>query len=159
MIRSNRKAQVSLRVRPPALGFTLIELMLVIVLLAIFLILALPAYTRQVQSSQRSIASTALMSTMARQQQFFGRHGRFAGDLTELGYVSSPYALNVNGKELESGGADRIYLIELTTADRGYLLLAAPQLGQVSDVLCGTLSLTSLGVQGVSGHGEVSRCW
>lgn len=140
-------------------GFTLVEVMLVVVLLLILLGLALPAYTNQVQSSQRSVAAAALMSTMARQQQFFSRHGHFADDLTQLGYPSSPYAITVEGREAESGVEDGIYQIELATAETGYLLLAAPQLGQGSDLYCGTLSLTSLGIKGVSGRGEVARCW
>jgi len=71
-------------------GFTLIELMIVVVIVAVLLTVALPSYQQQVRKTRRSLGKAQLMEVMARQEQFFLNRRRYAVLLTELNYPGSP---------------------------------------------------------------------
>ncbi|MEH6610809.1 MAG: type IV pilin protein [Halioglobus sp.] len=51
-------------------GFTLIELMIVVVIVSVLLAIALPAYQNQVIRANRSAAQAEMMDIASRQQQF-----------------------------------------------------------------------------------------
>ena len=140
-------------------GFTLIELMLVVVIVAILLMVALPSYQQQVQKTRRSLGKAELTEVVARQEQFFLDHRRYAGVLTELGYPASPYAIDTDGNDGPTAATDRIYLIDISTQLNSFTLYAIPQLSQFGDRFCGTLSLTSIGLKAATGSGSQSECW
>ena len=146
-----------------AAGFTLIELMIVMVILAILTSVALPAYQGHVISTKRSSARVELLKTMARQEQYFINHKRYAASLNLLGYASSPYAISSGGELVPIDSPDRIYLVSITDvspmeAPTEFTLQAIPQLGQVRDSRCGVLGISSRGVKSASA-GAVSECW
>jgi type IV pilus assembly protein PilE len=66
-------------------GFTLIELMIVVAIVAILASIALPAYQDQVRRGHRAAAQTELMDIATRQQQFLLANRRYATQ-AELGY-------------------------------------------------------------------------
>ena len=140
-------------------GFTLIELMTVVVIVAILLMVALPSYQQQVRKTRRSLGRAELMEVMARQEQFFLDHRRYASVLTELGYPASPYSIDTDGNDGPIAATDRIYLIDITTLSKSFTLFAIPQLSQFGDRLCGTLSLTHIGLRAVTGNGIAAECW
>lgn len=140
-------------------GFTLIELMIVVVIAAILLMVALPSYQQQVRKTRRSLGKAELMEVMARQEQFFLDHRRYARVLTDLGYPESPYAIDTDGNDGPAAATDRIYLIDMSTLPRSFTLYATPQLSQSGDRVCGTLSLTSIGLKAATGSGSASECW
>jgi type IV pilus assembly protein PilE len=140
-------------------GFTLIELMTVVVIVAILLMVALPSYQQQIRKTRRSLGRAELMEVMARQEQFFLDHRRYAGVLTDLGYPASPYAIDADSNDGPIAATDRIYLIDITTLSKSFTLFAIPQLSQFGDRLCGTLSLTSIGLKAATGSGSQSECW
>jgi type IV pilus assembly protein PilE len=109
-------------------GFTLIELMIVIVIVAILLTIALPSYQQQVRKTRRSLARAELMEVMARQEQFFLDHRHYAGVLTDLGYPASPYAIDADSNNQPATTSGRIYLIDITTLSKSFTLFAIPQL-------------------------------
>jgi type IV pilus assembly protein PilE len=140
-------------------GFTLIEMMIVVVIVAVLLTVALPSYQQQVRKTRRSLGKAELMEVMARQEQFFLDHRRYAGVLTELGYPASPYAIDTDSNDQPATAPDRIYLIDISTLPRTFTLFAIPQLSQSGDRLCGTLSLTSIGLKAATGSGSIAECW
>ncbi len=140
-------------------GLTLIELMIVAVIVAVLLTVALPSYQKQVQKTQRSLAKAELLEVMARQEQFFLDHRRYAAVLTELGYPTSPYSIDADSNDQPATAPQRVYLIEISTQSNSFTLYAIPQLSQSGDILCGTLSLTSIGFRSVTGSGSLSDCW
>jgi type IV pilus assembly protein PilE len=140
-------------------GFTLMELVVVIAIVAVVLLLALPAYQQQLRNGRRALGSAQLLQVMMRQEQFYLDHKGYAGELTELGYPANPYAIDAQGSAVLSAAGNRIYHIELTTYRGGYTLFAIPQLEQSGDVACGMLSLDSSGVKRATGAMGVRGCW
>jgi len=145
--------------RPGKRGFTLIELMIVVVITAILLMIALPAYQQQLLKTRRSLGRAELMEVMARQEQFFLNHRQYAPVLTDLGYPASPYAIDTQGNDTAITVADRIYLIDISTLPGGFALVAIPQLAQSRDRVCATLGLTSIGLKSATGNGLAQECW
>ena len=98
-------------IRP--IGFTLIELIIVIAILGVLFVLALPAYQNHQLKTKRVLATGELMSVLARQEQFFANNKHYAPTLDLLGYSSSPYAINSKSESVTVVAPDRIYSITL----------------------------------------------
>jgi len=140
-------------------GFSLIELMFVVVIVAVVLVVALPAYQAQVIKTKRSLGRAELVAVAARQEQFFVNNRRYSSTLAGLGYAD-PYAIDAEANDVATSNGDRIYTISLATVSTtSFTVQAVPQLGQAKDSLCGTLQLTSTGVKSASGSGGTGECW
>ncbi len=144
-------------------GFTLIELMIVVAIVAILMMVMLPGYQGYVRKAKRSIARGELLAVIARQEQYFIMNKQYASRLDLLGYGANPYAINANGERVAIDSMDRTYIISLydvtpSTVPQAFTLRATPQLGQARDNQCGFLQITSLGVRS-AGEGPVRDCW
>jgi type IV pilus assembly protein PilE len=119
-----------------ARGFTLIELMITVVVVAILAAIALPSYRQYIVRSKRSAAQAQMMDIANRQQQFL---------LANRNYADKA-ALEVGGYTLPAEvGANYSYGIALsTTAIPAYTLTFTPTGGQAAD---GALTLNSDGVK------------
>lgn len=80
----NKKAKVAVRVRMR--GFTLIELMITVAIVAVLAMIAYPSYKAYVVRNNRVAAEAVLMDIAQRQQQYL---------LDNRAYASTPAALNV----------------------------------------------------------------
>ena len=140
-------------------GYTLVEMLITLVLLAALLTIMLPAYRAHILRSYRVVAAHELMQLMARQDIFFQQHKRYAQDFTDLGLSTHPYAIDGSGAELVVDSGRRTYRIELNSVGNGYQLVARPQLAQAADTQCGELRLTDYGLRSVSGPSAPSSCW
>jgi len=67
-------------------GFTLIELMITVAIVAILAAIAYPSYTQYVIRGHRAAAQAEMMDIANRQQQFFLANRSYAGDLAALSY-------------------------------------------------------------------------
>ena len=117
-------------------GFTLIELMITVAIVAILAAVALPSYQQYVVRSKRSAAQAQMMDIANRQQQFLLANRSYA-DKTAL--TASGYALPA---EVNSNYSYDIVLS--TTGVPGYTLTLTPIGGQTGD---GALTLNSDGVK------------
>ncbi|SDZ10655.1 type IV pilus assembly protein PilE [Variovorax sp. YR634] len=117
-------------------GFTLIELMITVAIVAILAAVALPSYRQYVVRSKRSAAQAQMMDIANRQQQFLLANRSYA-DKTAL--TASGYALPA---EVNSNYSYDIVLS--TTGVPGYTLTLTPIGGQTGD---GALTLNSDGVK------------
>ena len=70
-----------------AKGFTLIELMVTIVIVAILASIAIPSYREYVLRGNRRAAQAAMMEIATRQQQYFVANRVYAGSIADLGYT------------------------------------------------------------------------
>ena len=121
-------------------GFTLIELMIVVVVLAILVSLAYPAYQDQVRKSRRALAKADLVEYAQMAERFHTVNNTYVG-----------FSLPATQVPREAG-ATAHYTLELTEQEaNAFTIQATPEGPQASDT-CGTLSLNHAGVKG-SGDG------
>lgn len=141
-------------------GFTLVELMIAVVIIAVLAAIALPNYSSSVVKSTRSVAKTHLLDIANRQQEYFFNNKTYANDLTDLGYNSASVGIGKNGDLMAANAAKAVYNLSVSSADASsYQLSAVPINGQVKDINdCGTFSLNSRGVRTASGSMGVD-CW
>lgn len=71
-------------------GFTLVEIMIVVAIIAILASIALPAYTEHVRKGHRAAAQSEMMDIANRQQEFFMTNRVYAESLGDLGYPALP---------------------------------------------------------------------
>ena len=140
-------------------GFSLIELMIVVAIVAIISAFAYPSYQRYVIKAKRSVAQNALLQVADRQQQFFMDNKRFAADVTNLGFPASPYVVDDNGTPTVASDGDAVYSLSLSNVTATtWTATAAPLNGQLSrDTYCGSLTITQTGAKGKSGTSD--ECW
>ena len=142
-------------------GFTLIELMIVVVIVSILIGVALPAYQQQILKTKRGVARGELQTLLARQEQFFINNKQYASTLVPLGFTN-PYAIDADGEPVAATSGSRTYIISITnvtgTPPTAFTLQAAPDLGQAKD-RCGTLSITSAGAKAKTGSASDAECW
>lgn len=129
------------------LGFTLIELMIVVVVIATLVSIGYPSYIEFITRARRSDGQAVLMDAAARQERFFFNSNTYTTDTGVLGF-STPAA-----------SPDGHYVLSVIDADQdSYTLRATPAGEQAShDSQCGYLELTSQGVKGSETDWE--RCW
>jgi type IV pilus assembly protein PilA len=111
------------------LGFSLIELLIVIAIILILLGVAMPKLNRARMYSQEMAALRAITTLHSAQAQYFSSFGKFAASLTELGPPNSgnPTAA---AADLISGdfaqGEKSGYKFTLQATPTGYIVNAAP---------------------------------
>ncbi|MDG2046503.1 MAG: type IV pilin protein [Halioglobus sp.] len=137
-----------------ARGFSLVELMIVVVILAILLTVALPGYQNSVQKGRRADAKSALVDAANRQEGYMLDKGTYSLELTDLGFAQSPYISEEGHYSVQvavcSGGS----------IARCYVLTATPRLGspQEDDERCTTFILHSNGSKTATGSDPLN-CW
>ncbi|MDR2011986.1 MAG: type IV pilin protein [Rhodanobacter sp.] len=130
-------------------GFTLIELMIVLAIIAILSIIVYPNYTRHVQRTRRADGHEMLMRIASAEERYYTTFNRYTTTLSDLGF----------GSGLSESGYYVITVDQGSTRDmRSYALTAAPQGTQVADA-CGDLTIDSAGVKGQSGGATNGSCW
>lgn len=135
-------------------GFTLLEVMIVVVIVAILVTVALPSYQGSLQKGRRSGGMSALMDVANRQEQFMLDQGTYTIDLRDLGFLTNPL---ISEEEHYSVTAAACAAGTIATC---YLLIAAPRAGspQTSDTRCASLTLDSRGTRSATGT-AAADCW
>lgn len=136
-------------------GFTLIELMIVVLVIGILAAVAIPAYQNYITRAARTKATQALMNLAGVEERYFYSNNTYTKTLSNLGVTSSPYCM-------ESCSDSRYYTITIPSASStDYTLQAVPGATQAAqDGACGTLTLNRAGQKAASGDpSNVKRCW
>lgn len=140
-----------------AAGFTLIELMIVVVIATLLLSIAIPTYKSEILKSRRTDAKTALLDLAAREQRFFSVRNSFTTLLADLGYA--PSGSTATSMTVGSG----YYTVSVTTtATPGFTLTATTTGSQTADTSCQTFTVDNTGLQKAadsSGADNTATCW
>jgi type IV pilus assembly protein PilE len=139
-------------------GFTLIEVMVVVAIIAILAAIGYPAYTEQVARSRRADAKAALLEAA----QWIEREFTVSGSYARMGDGSNLTNAELLAAPLQAMGATaQFYTIGFAAAPtaRAFTINMVPTGAMVND-RCGTLSVDQSGARGVSGSGvTVAECW
>lgn len=145
-----------------AKGFTLIELMIVIVVIAILMVIAVPTYQDYVRRANRTDAKNELMRIAAEQEKFFTTFHRYSGSIDgpRTGNpADSGLAMRASTQEDASDRAYYDLTIALGANNRAYTLTATPQGAFQSVDACGALTITNTGVRAALGASAPADCW
>jgi len=142
-------------------GFTLAELMIVIVIAAILISIAVPAYTSQTRKSRRTEAKTAVLDLASREERYFSTNNQYTTDPTLLGYAP------VGSGAVFPQSAGTYYQITVAVPDPAwagggpsFIVTATPGAGsqQLQDTQCTAFSVTQTGSQSATGT-LGNACW
>lgn len=138
--------------RQSSRGFTLLELMITVAVVAILASVAYPSYIQHIVRTHRSAVQSQMYAVANKQEQYL---------LDQRSYASTLAALNMT---LPADVASRYTVTvaaDMTTTPPSYLVTATPIGAQLAnDTRCGTLTLDHLGVKTKSGtSANVADCW
>ena len=125
-------------------GFTLVELLITVAIVAILASVAFPAYTDFVARSNRTEGQRELLRIANLQEQYYVDNRAYTSDMNNLGLGADPY-ITENG----------YYSIAATLANGGFVLTAtalSPQ--STNDSGCPELSVTETGKKS-----PATTCW
>lgn len=141
-------------------GFTLIEVMITVAIVAILAAVALPSYREQVAKSRRAEARGQLLETAQFMQRFYSQNDRF--DQTRAGVASAiPANLARVPREVSSGQSYAISFSGTPTIST-FTVQAVP-LGAMATDKCGSLLYDNTGRRSitavVTSAVTVDVCW
>jgi type IV pilus assembly protein PilE len=158
-----------------ALGFTLIELMITVVIVAILASIAIPSYTSYVLRSHRTEAKTVLLTMASMEERYLSTNGKYSSLASDLGYGgatdltnasltvgSGYYQVSMPANTLTASAAPTTAVPAGVPA--AFTLTAVPVPGntQVKDTACASFTVTSTGARTALNSANADNtptCW
>ncbi len=135
----------------PQSGFTLIEVMVVVMIVGILAAIAYPSYQEYVLRGYRSEGMALLNDAAARQERYYAQTNS---------YVTSDSDMDKLGMSETSSSGRYELSVSNPNGSGGYLLTATPKGAQTADTKCGDLLLNARGVRSVGASGaSANDCW
>ncbi len=121
-------------------GFTLIELMIVVAIVAVLAAIGIPSYRQHAMKSNRAAAEAFMQQVANRQEQYVLNARVYTNNLASLKLavpdnVVTNYTITVNVPSSVTTGAY-------------YTITAVPTGGQVNDIVCSNIALDQAGTKG-----------
>ncbi|TLZ44893.1 MAG: prepilin-type N-terminal cleavage/methylation domain-containing protein [Gammaproteobacteria bacterium] len=148
----------------PAMGFTLIELMVVVAIVTILFSIAIPSYMSYIRQSRRTEAKTAVLDLAGREERFLSTN--------PTAYTDVPANLGYTGFGAGNPVGSGYYYLTVCSpatvacapnppATPSYSIMATPVAtqSQANDAQCTSFSVDSTGQQFATGTGGTAYCW
>jgi type IV pilus assembly protein PilE len=137
-------------VRRTQSGFTLVEMVIVVLIIGVLAAIAYPAYQNSVVKTRRNAAKACLSEASSFMERFY--------TTSTLSYVGGDAAWPgcAAGTDVTNH-----YTVAIAVADaRSYTITATPRgLQLAKDTDCGAMSLNNIGTKTVTGSKSVDYCW
>ncbi len=141
-------------------GFSLLEVMISVTIIAILASIAYPSYTAHVQKSRRSDAMITLQDVAQRQETYFIKNYSYATTLAQLNYPTDTaqgyYSLSLVSEPDDCDGTQ-------SNACSGFTATATANddQPQIHDSECASFSLNNRGTQSAlnSDDEDSTNCW
>ena len=146
-------------------GFTLIELMIAVAIVALLAAFAVPQYGRYVERSKRTDATTGLTKIAAELERCYTQFGRYnRADCTFDLVQNGALVEDVSHEDLLGGivSEEGDYDLTITGAAQTYVLTATATGSQANDDTCDTFTLTNIGLKSSTpapAAGVDNPCW
>jgi type IV pilus assembly protein PilE len=138
--RSRRRANPRFASNRPSDGFTLMELLIALALLAVLLAIALPAYREQTARSRRAGLQAALLEDAGYMQRYYAANNAFsATPPPRLTWTASPPA----------GPPAYVIVVTVPPGDPTVFTLTAMRAGAMAGDRCGDFTYDNLGRRGL----------
>jgi type IV pilus assembly protein PilE len=140
-------------------GFTLLELLVVVVVVGVLAALASAGYRQVINRAHRVDARTALLRVQYQQERHYAQFNRYATDLL------APAASGGLGLSSRSDTGDYDLALEAMDDAQGYTVTAHASGQQTDDRGCQWMSIDATGRRrsangaGVWTEDDVNRCW
>ncbi|MET0332621.1 MAG: type IV pilin protein [Dyella sp.] len=145
----------------PANGFTLIELMVVVAIVAILAAIAIPSYSRYVYRARRVDGQQLLLKIATAQERYYALNNKYAV-LSAAGF-SSDTVTSEKGyytAQIATASLTSTTVNSITVAAQGYTATATPIGAQAADQ-CTGLSIDNTGAKTFTSNTPVTNgtCW
>ena len=140
-------------------GFTLIELMIVVAVVAILATVALPSYHESIARSNRAEARAVLLQAVQWMEKHYSENNRY--DKYVNGDAVTTSSLPGSMIKTPSDGAAR-YNLNMPTLTAQTFTLSMVRAGSQANDRCGDFTLSHLGVKGLVNNASgttVPECW
>ncbi|NBC14881.1 MAG: prepilin-type N-terminal cleavage/methylation domain-containing protein [Gammaproteobacteria bacterium] len=127
-------------------GFSVIEVMVVVAIVAILTTIAIPSYQAQILKTRRTEAQSLLLDIASRQELYYADNKTFTTDMTELGFSADP-VLSEN----------EYYQADAVAGDTGdistsFVGTATRRGAQTADTHCGDFTIDANGTRAVANY-------
>jgi type IV pilus assembly protein PilE len=147
-----------------AAGFTLVELMVVIIIATILIVIAVPSYMNQTLKSHRTDAKTAVLDLAGREERLMSTNGVYSATASQLGYSGTfPQTLPTGDYTITITNVNAAVAPTATTTGTPatFLITATATGNQTKDTTCQTFSIDQLGNQTSTNSSSATStgCW
>jgi type IV pilus assembly protein PilE len=157
--------QVRITRRSRSLGFTLVELMIVVVIASILLTVAVSSYMQQIRQSRRTDARTAALDAAGREERYMATNGQLYTNIpNNIGYgpVAFPVVVGSGGYYQMSVNVPAITPNPPAAPNYSVTVTPMPATSQAADNTCQKFQVDSNGMQFAYdnlGNLQTNTCW
>jgi type IV pilus assembly protein PilE len=148
-------------------GFTLIELIVAMVIVAVLAAIAIPSYSNYVLQSHRAEAKSALLDLASNEERYFSVNSAYTTNPQNLGYAaaSAPFFIGTNSyyqvTQIQYNAAT--VPNGTTSGTPAWFSITANAVGrQTNDTACAVFTINSLGQQTAQNSAladNSTNCW
>lgn len=143
-----------------ARGFTLIELMIVVAVIAIIAAIGYPSYINSIVKTKRAAAEGCVSQYAGYMERFYTQNLSYLKDTAGVDNpaIGNPSPVTLDCAGPQNSGADYVFSAVAPTAST-YTVTATPKGAQLNrDTACGALSIDQAGTKSATGT-MGAACW